>query len=263
MFYVYQLIDPRTKEVFYIGKGKNERMFNHVRDVKRGIGIKKNPHKYYKIKQILDSGFSDIFYNIIFTSENEQECFDKEIALIKEYGKDKLTNITDGGEGGYNQKAVDVNRLRKGKTWEEIFGVEEAKKRRYLQTLRLADPIYQAKIKEKLKGKIPWNKGKHDYTNAPRSEESKKRSSIALLNSVAHKKAMKDPNVRNRISEATKLAMNTLEIKAKCAYWKGKKKPHSLSTKRKMSLAAKGKPKSEKHKLALKEAWKRRIMKFN
>ena len=31
-FYVYELIDPRTNSVFYIGKGKGKRVFQHLNE---------------------------------------------------------------------------------------------------------------------------------------------------------------------------------------------------------------------------------------
>ena len=35
-FYVYGLIDPDTKSMFYIGKGSGNRVFMHVRDAIEG-----------------------------------------------------------------------------------------------------------------------------------------------------------------------------------------------------------------------------------
>jgi hypothetical protein len=32
-FYAYRLIDPRTGETFYVGKGKGNRVFQHARGV--------------------------------------------------------------------------------------------------------------------------------------------------------------------------------------------------------------------------------------
>ena len=31
-YYVYVLVDPRTKQVFYVGKGKGNRVFDHERE---------------------------------------------------------------------------------------------------------------------------------------------------------------------------------------------------------------------------------------
>lgn len=32
-FYVYALIDPKVDEIFYIGKGKNNRHLDHIKEV--------------------------------------------------------------------------------------------------------------------------------------------------------------------------------------------------------------------------------------
>ena len=37
MFYVYELINPITKDIFYVGKGRGNRMYTHVQKVKRNI----------------------------------------------------------------------------------------------------------------------------------------------------------------------------------------------------------------------------------
>ena len=35
-FYVYALIDPRSKNLFYVGKGLGNRLFMHLRDAIEG-----------------------------------------------------------------------------------------------------------------------------------------------------------------------------------------------------------------------------------
>ena len=42
-YYVYRLIDPRNGETFYVGKGKNNRVFDHVAWAKKGLD-------FYKLK---------------------------------------------------------------------------------------------------------------------------------------------------------------------------------------------------------------------
>ena len=32
-YYVYRLIDPRTYQTFYVGKGKGDRVFQHVKEL--------------------------------------------------------------------------------------------------------------------------------------------------------------------------------------------------------------------------------------
>lgn len=36
-FYVYLLKDPRDKSIFYVGKGKGNRVFNHHEDALNGL----------------------------------------------------------------------------------------------------------------------------------------------------------------------------------------------------------------------------------
>ncbi len=148
IFYTYELIDPRNNKPFYIGKGINGRMYNHVYAVKHKIIPNNNKYLYNKLKKILKENLNPIYKKILETN-NEQEAFDKEIELIKFYNRKNLCNLTDGGEGTSN--------------------------------------------------KVPWNKGKSGYKIKGRTEESKKRSSEALKNSIKHKNSMKDPDVRKNI----------------------------------------------------------------
>jgi hypothetical protein len=106
-FYVYVLIDPRTGKVFYVGKGKTNRMYEHVAD-----SLKKrhhNKHLQNKILKIIAAGLS-INYEKVFISKDETETFKMEMETIKYFGIKNLCNKTEGGEGstGYKhtQKAL-------------------------------------------------------------------------------------------------------------------------------------------------------------
>ena len=48
-FYVYGLIDPRTNQLFYIGKGKDNRVFEHEKESINSIDSDK-----LKLKTILE-----------------------------------------------------------------------------------------------------------------------------------------------------------------------------------------------------------------
>lgn len=101
-YYVYELIDPRNNLPFYVGKGNGDRMYTHKKQAFQKKGSKQNPHKSYKIKQIIESG-NDIQYKK-YECETEDMAFELEKTLISQYGKRVddtgiLTNITDGGEG--------------------------------------------------------------------------------------------------------------------------------------------------------------------
>jgi hypothetical protein len=54
MFYVYELIDPRDGKVFYVGKGKGERAWQHEIDVRRG-DQGRNPKKFCAASGGLDN----------------------------------------------------------------------------------------------------------------------------------------------------------------------------------------------------------------
>lgn len=100
MFYVYVLIDPRTNQPFYVGKGTGYRYNAHMQPNYRGT----NPFKDNVIDKILTHGLEPRV-RIEGTFESEDEAFQYERMLIESYGRrDKrpdgiLTNLTDGGEG--------------------------------------------------------------------------------------------------------------------------------------------------------------------
>ena len=100
-WYVYTLSDPRTNEIFYVGKGQRYRMYNHYWAVKRG----KVPHRNYKlfrrIKEIINSGL-DLIYNQVFHTDDEQEAYVFERKLITEIGMESLCNLFDGFGGTYS-----------------------------------------------------------------------------------------------------------------------------------------------------------------
>lgn len=97
-FYVYVLMQPLTKEVFYVGKGKGTRMQQHSREVKlkMAIGEALTTAKQQKIKEVMD--FSEELLELVVARfETEDEAFAVEATLIKwVYGFDALTNAVHG-----------------------------------------------------------------------------------------------------------------------------------------------------------------------
>lgn len=101
-YYVYQLLDPRTNEPFYIGKGCGDRMYRHERYVWKKNEWLVNPLKCQKIKDIVSCGYSIVYQREFW--DTEAACLEEEKRLIVLYGKvidgtGSLTNLTDGGEG--------------------------------------------------------------------------------------------------------------------------------------------------------------------
>jgi len=76
--YVYLLIDPSTKKPFYVGKGQNDRVFDHVRCA---LEYEIPNDKYDKIREINSSGNS-VGHLIVRHGLTEKEALEIEAALI-------------------------------------------------------------------------------------------------------------------------------------------------------------------------------------
>ena len=92
-YYVYCLVDPRTNEIFYIGKGKDNRVYTHVREAKD----KKDDHsnKLDLIREIQAAGMEVEHYIIRYGLE-ESVALEVEAALIDGLGLDCLQNEVKG-----------------------------------------------------------------------------------------------------------------------------------------------------------------------
>ncbi len=87
-FYVYELIDPRDDSVFYVGKGCGDRIDQHEKETRNGVSSK----KCNKIRRIINSGLA-IGKRKVAYFRDEQDAYEFEDRLIREYGKDALTNV--------------------------------------------------------------------------------------------------------------------------------------------------------------------------
>ena len=92
-YYVYLLIDPRNNEIFYVGKGKGNRINQHCLGA---LNQKtKETDKIKKIRNIQKSG-NEVKLEILRHELNEKEAYEVECAAIDLLGKNKLTNIVNG-----------------------------------------------------------------------------------------------------------------------------------------------------------------------
>lgn len=78
-YYVYALVDPRSQKIFYIGKGKENRVSNHVQEASDNPDSEKT--KLTIIREIEKSGKKVLQY-IIRSSLSEEEAFFLEACLI-------------------------------------------------------------------------------------------------------------------------------------------------------------------------------------
>lgn len=94
-FYVYMLVDPETKMPFYVGKGKNNRVFAHLES---SLSDQDNESlKYETIKRIQNKGL-EVEHLIIRHGLDEDTAFELEAALIDtvQYLNFKSTNLAGG-----------------------------------------------------------------------------------------------------------------------------------------------------------------------
>jgi len=95
--YVYRLIDPRNGETFYVGKGKGNRVFAHIRAEKNFDGDE-IADKLKRIREIRIAGF-EVGHVIHRHGMDDRTAFEVEAALIDAYPG--LTNDVDGRGNDY------------------------------------------------------------------------------------------------------------------------------------------------------------------
>ena len=105
-FYVYALSDPRTKKVFYIGKGAGNRVFAHVNEA---LEQPTESDKLATIRSIAGSG-RNVRYEIIRHGMSEEQALEVEAALIDFVGLPRLTNkvIGQGTDDRGRMSIVDI-----------------------------------------------------------------------------------------------------------------------------------------------------------
>jgi len=93
-YYVYALIDPRNNEIFYVGKGTGDRIFDHEKEK----GFDTDNTKVCRINDIKNSG-NEVKKIIVLYGLAEKEAFVAEatmINLIKYITPADLTNVVSG-----------------------------------------------------------------------------------------------------------------------------------------------------------------------
>ena len=106
-YYVYGLVDPINKEIFYVGKGKKKRYLSHLqvfnKDYKYLLRPTDRPpsNKNEKIAQIIRSG-NEIEYLFFIENISEEAAYCLEILLIERFGRvirknGNLFNLEAGG----------------------------------------------------------------------------------------------------------------------------------------------------------------------
>lgn len=201
-YYVYQLIDPRTNNPFYIGEGKEKRAWSHL-TFTSGCN---NPHKDRVIRKIHELGL-EVIVEIIYNNLTKQNSRLLEEQLIEKIGLDNLTNITSnayppilhGPDNGFyhkthteevKKKCGDVNRGKDLKTKEGKESISKSMKDRW------ADPIQR-------ENQIQFLKNRKGEKRSAMAKESYKKS-------AAQRDANMSPEER---SQRTNRGAETKKIK--------------------------------------------------
>lgn len=115
-YYVYGLIDPRTNQIFYIGKGTGNRVFEHEKESLNSPNSDKL--KLKTISEINALGL-DVKKIIINSNLTETEAFAAEAALINAFNYVSGARLTNIVAGHHSAEALSVE------DFEKIYGAEE------------------------------------------------------------------------------------------------------------------------------------------
>lgn len=184
MFYSYLYIDPRTNKPFYVGKGKEDRCFQHL--------YRKDHCEFvHKIRKMISENVEPIIHRIECSSE--EAAFDLECGLIKvigrkDKGKGPLLNLTDGGEGtsGCLSMLGDKNpRYGDHRTWDEIHGKEKSSVMKKEMSSRVSG------CKNNMFGKKREDLRERNLTNnSQKNPESREKNRISHLGKRFSQKTM-------------------------------------------------------------------------
>jgi len=115
-YYVYLLIDPEKNEPFYVGKGKDNRVFAHIN---QEIDDEEDGLKYSEIRRI---GAADVKHIIVRHGLTEKESFAIEASLI-----DTFRYIPSFNRFARGNKQGGINSIEKGlMTSDEIIRIYNA-----------------------------------------------------------------------------------------------------------------------------------------
>lgn len=115
-YYVYGLIDPRTDQIFYIGKGAGNRVFEHEKE-----SLNSPNSDQLKLKTISEINAVGLEVKKIIINSNltESEAFAAEAALINAFNYISDAGLTNIVAGHHSAEALSVE------DFEKIYGAEE------------------------------------------------------------------------------------------------------------------------------------------
>lgn len=140
-YYVYGLIDPRSKRIFYIGKGTKNRVFEHEKESLSSPNSDKL--KLKTISEIKDAGL-EVEKIIINSNLTEEEAFAAEASLINAFNYVSDTELTNIAAGHHSAEALSVDE------YERMNGAVELEKKDIKHRILVIkiNRLYQRKMGE-------------------------------------------------------------------------------------------------------------------
>lgn len=118
-YYVYLLCDSRSGRIFYVGKGKGRRRYDHVSEAKNLRFSEGNARKHREILEILDAA-GVVECPVFQDGLTESDAFALERALIRAIGKKNLTNHSSGVVTSRERFRLLLDRMRSLDAWMRI-----------------------------------------------------------------------------------------------------------------------------------------------
>lgn len=194
MFYVYNLIDPRDNSIFYIGKGKGNRMYKHEQYALNNKLPNGNKNLFDKIIEIKLNNL-EIIYNKVLETEDEMEAYEFENKLINEIGIDKLCNSIS------NQVLIGIANNTKNSNWYYNSITDE------YRLFKKEDEIPEGFLKGSPKTTLAMNKWWNSL-DKNKLEEYKQKMSNSLKKSQKHKIKVSSEEYKEKLSNALKNSEN-------------------------------------------------------
>lgn len=252
IYYVYKLIDPRINLPFYIGKGKNNRCMDHLKET---VDNTSNINKFHRINEILNSG-NNVHIEKIKENLDEESAYRLEEDMILYYGREGieyngiLTNICNSsrppshkGRSKTEDHKQKISNAQKGKKLSE----------EHLKNLRIAAKQTGLKRRgykhsfESIEKMRTVKKGKK-FTDEHKANLSKALTGLLIGDKNGFYGKEHSIESKNKMSKSLKGKNRTQEFKDNLSkHWKGKPKgPMSEETKKKLSIIAKERAKRRK-----------------
>ena len=138
-YYVYGLIDPRSKQIFYIGKGTKNRVFNHEKE-----SLSSSDSEKLKLKTIADikEDWFEVEKIIINSNLSEEEAFAAEASLINAFNYVNNVGLTNIVAGHHSKEALSVDE------YERIYGAVLLDEKILYDTVRGLWRVSKEKVKK-------------------------------------------------------------------------------------------------------------------